>query len=59
MDRTGCSKIWSYDTGFDVVAAIRRIERPGPEEAQRRGRGAREDVLWWLPGRDSNPEPIG
>jgi len=24
--RIGCSKIWSYDTGFDVVGAVQRIE---------------------------------
>lgn len=25
MRRLGCSKIWSYDEGFDAVAAIQRI----------------------------------
>ncbi|MEX0784445.1 MAG: type II toxin-antitoxin system VapC family toxin [Dehalococcoidia bacterium] len=26
MRRIGCSRIWSYDTGFAAVAAIQRIE---------------------------------
>lgn len=26
MRRIGCSKVWSYDTGFAVVGALQRIE---------------------------------